>query len=48
MAHKEIIRIGDTCEVVYAKSNPEISKLIENADGTIMLRMQNKLKRKLN
>ena len=49
MAHKELIKIGDTCEVVYAKSDPDISELIENEDGTIKLRKKNKLKRfKLN
>jgi hypothetical protein len=37
MPHKELIRIGDTCEVIYAKSDPGISKLIENDDGTIKI-----------
>ncbi|WP_053181346.1 hypothetical protein [Sunxiuqinia dokdonensis] len=44
MPHKELIRIGDTCEVIYAKSDPEISKLIENDDGTIKIRKSNELK----
>lgn len=34
----ESVSIGDTCEVVYAKSNPEINKLITDKDRRLRIK----------
>jgi len=47
MEHKEFIQIGDTCEVEYALTNPEISRLLENEDETLIIRNKSII-RKLN
>ncbi len=39
----EAVNIGDTCEVVYAKSNPEISKLLTNEDKRLKIKRTLKL-----
>jgi len=35
MPHKEYFNVGDTCEVVYAKTNPKINRLLEDENGLI-------------
>jgi len=43
--HLQSVHIGDTCEVVYAKSNPEISRLLKDENNFLKIRRQ---KRELN
>lgn len=38
MAYREFIQIGDTCEVVYALSDPKNSELLRNKDKTLKIR----------
>ena len=33
----ELVEIGDTCEVIYAKSNPNINKLLTNKDKSLKI-----------
>ena len=45
MPHRERINVGDTCEVVYAKTNPEISRLLtDENDLLIVKRAKHRLK----
>lgn len=38
MYHKEMINIGDSCEVVYAASNPKINKLLKDENKLIKVK----------
>ena len=38
----ENIEVGDTCEVVYAKSNPEINRLLTNDDKSLKVKRRSK------
>ena len=35
---RELVKVGDTCEVVYAKSDPNIHKALRNNDKTFKIR----------
>ncbi len=35
--HRQLVNIGDTCRVVYAKTNPEISRLLTDENNLIMI-----------
>ncbi len=38
----ELIQIGDTCEVVHARSNPEINELLTNKDKSLKVKRRPK------
>ncbi len=38
MAHKQIVNIGDSCEVVYAWTNPNISRLLTDSDKFLKIK----------
>ncbi|MDD2279979.1 MAG: hypothetical protein PHS05_13060 [Bacteroidales bacterium] len=38
MPHKQIVNIGDSCEVVYAWTNPNISRLLTNSDDLLKIK----------
>jgi len=42
MPHREFVIIGDTCEVVYAESNPEISRLLTDDNDFLKIKRKNK------
>ena len=42
MSHRQFINIGDTCEVVYAESNPEINRLITDDNNFLKIRRKSK------
>ncbi|MGE0021548.1 MAG: hypothetical protein AB7S72_17890 [Draconibacterium sp.] len=42
MPHRQVVNIGDTCEVVYAESNPEISRLLTDDNNFLKIKRQNK------
>lgn len=45
MEHREFIQIEDTCEVVYVSSNPEISRLLQNEDKSIIIRNKSRFRK---
>lgn len=42
MPHRQSVNIGDTCEVVYAESNPKISRLLTDDNNFLKIRRDNK------
>jgi hypothetical protein len=38
LAHWQTVNIRDKCEVVYARTNPDISKLLTDADGLLKIK----------
>lgn len=40
--HREFVIIGDTCEVVYAESNPEISRLLTDDNDFMRIKRKDK------
>jgi len=42
MPHRQSVNIGDTCEVVYAKNNPEISRLLTDDNKFLKIMRRNK------
>lgn len=38
----EYVNVGDTCEVIYSKTNPEISNLLTNEDHSLKIRRKPK------
>ncbi|SDD37339.1 hypothetical protein [Williamwhitmania taraxaci] len=38
LPHLEIVNIGDTCEMVYARTNPKNSRLLEDENGLLKIR----------
>ncbi len=40
--HKEFVNVGDTCEVVYAKSNPGISRLLTDENNLLKVKRKKK------
>lgn len=42
MPHLQPVNIGDTCEVVYAKSNPEISRLLTDENNFLKIKRRKK------
>ena len=42
MQHRQSVNIGDTCEVVYAKSNPEISRLLKDDNNFLKIKRKSK------
>lgn len=42
MPHRQLVNIGDTCEVVYANSNPEISRLLTDDNNFLKIKRQKK------
>lgn len=38
MPHRQYVTIGDTCQVVYAKSNPKISELLTDDNKLLKIR----------
>ena len=42
MPHRQFSNIGDTCEVVYANSNPEISRLLTDDNDFLRIRRNKK------
>lgn len=42
MPHIEFVNIGDTCEVVYAESNPEISRLLTDDNDFLKIKRKTK------
>lgn len=42
MPHQQPVDIGDTCEVVYAESNPKISRLLTDDNNFLKIRRKNK------
>lgn len=42
MPHREFVIIGDTCEVVYAESNPEISRLLTDDNDFLKIKRKDK------
>jgi hypothetical protein len=42
MPHRQSDNIGDTCEVVYAKNNPEISRLLTDDNKFLKIMRRNK------
>ena len=39
------IEIGDTCEVVYARTNPEINRLLKNENNTLKVKRKRRVKK---
>lgn len=37
MPHRQPVNIGDTCEIVYAKNNPEISRLLTDENNFLKI-----------
>ncbi|OJV19826.1 MAG: hypothetical protein BGO30_00715 [Bacteroidetes bacterium 41-46] len=42
MPHQQPVDIGDTCEVVYAESNPKISRLLTDDNNFLKIKRKNK------
>lgn len=42
MPHLQQVNVGDTCEVVYAKSNPKISRLLTDDNKLLKIKRQTK------
>jgi hypothetical protein len=42
MPHQQPVDIGDTCEVVYAESNPKISRLLSDDNNFLKIKRKNK------
>jgi hypothetical protein len=42
MPHRQSVNIGDTCEIVYADSNPEISRLLTDDNKFLKITRRNK------
>jgi hypothetical protein len=42
MPHRQSVNIGDTCEVVYAESNPEISRLLTDDNNFLKIKQKSK------
>jgi len=42
MPHRQSVIIGDTCEVVYAESNPKISRLLTDDNSFLKIKRKNK------
>lgn len=42
MPHRQFVNIGDTCEVVYANSNPEISRLLTDDNNLLKIKRKKK------
>ncbi len=38
MPHRQLVNIGDTCRVVFAKTNPEISRLLTDSNDLLLLK----------
>lgn len=38
MPHRQLVNIGDTCEIVYAKNNPEISRLLTDENNFLKIK----------
>jgi hypothetical protein len=38
MPHRQPVNIGDTCEIVYAKNNPEISRLLTDENNFLKIK----------
>lgn len=36
--HRQVVNIGDSCEVVYANSNPKICKLVTDSDNLLKIK----------
>ncbi len=43
MPHRQSVYIGDTCEVVYAESNPEISRLLTDDNNFLKIKRKKKV-----
>ncbi len=42
LPHRQSVNIGDTCEVVYAESNPKISRLLTDDNNFLKIKQKNK------
>lgn len=42
LPHRQSVNIGDTCEVVYAESNPKISRLLTYDNNFLKIKRKNK------
>lgn len=42
MPHQQPVDIGDTCEVLYAESNPKISRLLTDDNNFLKIKRKNK------
>lgn len=42
MPHQQPVDIGDTCEVVYAESNPKISRLLTDDNNFLKIKRKDK------
>lgn len=42
LPHRQSVNIGDTCEVVYAESNPKISRLLTDDNNFLKIKRKNK------
>jgi hypothetical protein len=45
MFHKQLVNVGDSCEIVYAGTNPEINRILKDENNLLKLVRKKKLLR---